>query len=263
MPQALFRSAVALRRSRVLRLELRATRGRPRVRTSAADPPEYRVPAAKAAPGRTTPSSRGCGMHRRRTRPAAAPRASLPTLEATDPALRDALAALSAGATSDRSPRGGAAEYLRSVCGTRPWSTTARPSRSTPGTATSYEMRARVWRDGGLPRPGPRRRVSRRLLRAPRSASARNTLGTLLHQLGRYDAAGAQYERALLLDPQAAYALNNLCALAIEQGRPARAGVACRQALAIDPRLESARRISRWPRRGSPALDAEARDARH
>jgi tetratricopeptide (TPR) repeat protein len=75
--------------------------------------------------------------------------------------------------------------------------------------AAAYDGRARIWRDWGLPALGMGD-ASRAVFHAPRSASARNTLGTLLDATGDCDGARAAYGRALTLDPTAAYARTNL-----------------------------------------------------
>ncbi|MEO7135061.1 MAG: tetratricopeptide repeat protein, partial [Vicinamibacterales bacterium] len=66
-------------------------------------------------------------------------------------------------------------------------------------------------------------------------ASARNTLGTLLDALGRFDEAEAAYEKALALDSEAAWALNNLCYLAFRRGRFEEARAHCEAALRMAP----------------------------
>jgi Flp pilus assembly protein TadD len=109
------------------------------------------------------------------------------------------------------------------------------PRRSEP-----HEGIARMWRDWGF--------LTRALSAAhravyldPKSASAHNTLGTILDVLGHYDAARRAYERALMLDPTAAWASNNLCYLELRQGHLAEAQSLCEWSLRIAPALSPAR----------------------
>jgi tetratricopeptide (TPR) repeat protein len=108
-----------------------------------------------------------------------------------------------------------------------------------PRDAAAYEGRARVWRDWGLPALaiGDAYRAT---YYAPRSASARNTYGTIMQALDRDDAARAAYETAIRLDPKAGYAVNNLCYLEFLQGRFDSAIETCTTALTIDRTLTSA-----------------------
>ena len=87
-----------------------------------------------------------------------------------------------------------------------------------PRDAAAYEGLARVWRDWGLPALalGDAHRAT---YFAPQSASARNTYGTVMQALGRYDDARVAYELASRLDSKGAYAVNNLCYLAFLGGR--------------------------------------------
>ena len=59
---------------------------------------------------------------------------------------------------------------------------------------------------------------------APSSATAQNTLGTVLGAMGAVADSRRAYERALALDPRAAYVLNNLCYLSFLEGAIAAAG---------------------------------------
>jgi tetratricopeptide (TPR) repeat protein len=108
-----------------------------------------------------------------------------------------------------------------------------------PRAAEAYVLRAKLWRDSGLPHMGLPD-AQRAAYYAPASPSAANTLGMLLHRMSQYDAAALEYERVLTLDPAASYALNNLCALRLEERRPKEAEGLCRRALALDPGLRPA-----------------------
>ena len=109
-----------------------------------------------------------------------------------------------------------------------------------PEDGVSWDGLARIWRDWGFPHlalPDAYRAV----YFLPGSASAHNTLGTVLQALGRDVDARAQFEKALALDVNAAYALSNLCYGWRIAGHPTRAAEACRGALKLRPDLESAR----------------------
>jgi Flp pilus assembly protein TadD len=109
-----------------------------------------------------------------------------------------------------------------------------------PQDGASWDGLARIWRDWGFPHlalPDAYRAV----YFEPASASAHNTLGTVLQVLGRHADARAQFEQALGLDVNAAYALSNLCYGWRLEGNPSKAAEACRSALRLRPDLESAR----------------------
>jgi tetratricopeptide (TPR) repeat protein len=108
-----------------------------------------------------------------------------------------------------------------------------------PTFAPAYEGLARIWRDWGFPEKGLGD-ASRAVFYAPKSASAQNTLATLLAALGQTDGARQAYDRALSLDPGAAWVLNNLCDLERRVGRLQAAEQRCRAALAADPNLSAA-----------------------
>jgi Flp pilus assembly protein TadD len=70
---------------------------------------------------------------------------------------------------------------------------------------------------------------------APRSASARNTLGTLLQSLRNMESARRAYEEASKLDAKAAYPWSNMCYLSLVTGKPDRALTECHVALRLGP----------------------------
>ena len=109
-----------------------------------------------------------------------------------------------------------------------------------PTSAEAYEGLARIWRDWGFPNLGLGD-ASRAVYYAPLSATAQNTLGTVLTAMGRGAEARRAYERALALDPRAAYILNNLCYLSFLEGEIATAVTECQAALEVDPGLAPAR----------------------
>ena len=129
-------------------------------------------------------------------------------------------------------------------------------ARLSPEDATIHDQLARLWRDWGFPGLGLGD-AHRAVYFAPGSAAARNTLGTLLHSLGRLDEARAQYQRALTIAPDAAYAHSNLCVLLIASGPGDAALETCRRAARLAPDAALARRnleraAERW---GNPALE--------
>ena len=78
-------------------------------------------------------------------------------------------------------------------------------ARREPRQAAAWDGLARVWRDWGYPQLGLGD-AHRAVWADPRSAVARNTLGTILQLLGKSREAKEQFARATLLDPAAAYA---------------------------------------------------------
>jgi Flp pilus assembly protein TadD len=161
-------------------------------------------------------------------------RTTLTSAEQSDPALKAGLLALVQGPPSE-GHRLVASAYGRLGildAAHAHWSDAVRLNRSD---AAAYDGRARIWRDWGFPNLGLTD-AHRAVYYAPKSAAARNTLGTLLHALGHRRAARAEFERAIALDDHAAYALNNLCVVLTEDD-PDGAASACRRAIALDPRL--------------------------
>ena len=161
------------------------------------------------------------------------------TLEMADPRLTNALGAALA-APSPRSYRAVASEYKRLGVYDRAHQYLSNALLLDGTDAATYDAMARLWRDGGFPQLGLPE-AYRAVFYAPASATARNTLGTVLQALGRRDLARQEYQRAIELDQQAAYAFNNLCYSWTLEGEAARAIAACEQALAIAPNLAAAR----------------------
>jgi tetratricopeptide (TPR) repeat protein len=161
------------------------------------------------------------------------------TLEGQDPDLKSALVELRL--------HPGAAEYVRVAERYRRLKILdvahdhfERARQLDPTDAEAYEGLARIWRDWGFPHLGLGD-ASRAVYYAPLSATAQNTLGTLLTAMGRGGDARRAYERALALDPRAAYALNNLCYLSFLEGEIPTAVTECQAALQVDPGLAPAR----------------------
>jgi len=163
----------------------------------------------------------------------------LPTIEGRDPALSAALTRLSLAPTPDA--HRAVAECYRELgiidMAHDHFLIALQFDRTD---ASAYEGLARNWRDWGFPHLGLGD-ASRAVYYAPASASAHNTLGTLLTAIGHLREARRAYERAVQLEPRAAYALNNLCYLSYLEGDVSRASGECRAALEVDPELIAAR----------------------
>jgi Flp pilus assembly protein TadD len=166
-------------------------------------------------------------------------RTSATTLEAHDPALAKALLFLEA-APSAAHHRDVADAYLRLGVSDQAHEHLSAAVKLEPRDAGSWDRMARIWRDWGMPHLGLSD-AHRAVYYAPASPSAHNTLGTILHALGRRDQARTEFERALQLDPAAAYALNNLCYTWTLDGQLRAAVAACQRAIAIQPDLQLAR----------------------
>ena len=185
----------------------------------------------------------GCGAHRLasstppadkrpQSRPSAPVQAMAVTLEATDPVLSAALLTLTVF-PSAAAHRDLAREYRRLGVVDMAHAHFSRAVVLDRTDAVSYEALARIWRDWGTPQLGLAD-AYRAVYFAPDSASAANTLGTVLHRLHRVDAAMDWYARAVSLDPQAWYALNNLCYAQVMTGQVG-ARETCRRAVAAAP----------------------------
>jgi Flp pilus assembly protein TadD len=162
----------------------------------------------------------------------------LATVEASDPELSAALVKLAAAETPE-THRMVAGVYRELGILDMAYDHFLRASQLDRTDAAAYEGLARVWRDWGFPHLGLAD-ASRATYWAPGSASAHNTLGTVLARLGHSREARHEYERAIQLDPQAAYPLNNLCYLSFLTGDDLRAVNECKAALALDPTLKAA-----------------------
>jgi tetratricopeptide (TPR) repeat protein len=163
----------------------------------------------------------------------------LPTVETSDPALAAALLTLSIAATpeahlivAERYRDLGILDIAHDHF--------LKASQLDSANAAAYEGLARIWRDWGFPQLGLAD-ASRAVYYAPSSASAHNTLGTVLASLRHRREARREYQRVVELDPRAAYALNNLCYLSFLEGEGAKALAECQAALAIDPELKATR----------------------
>lgn len=182
----------------------------------------------------------GCASHRPAVTPAAAPAPpAAVTIEAKDPALSDALTALRARPTAD-THRAAAEEYRRVGILDKAYDHLTQALRLAPHDGTLYDLRARVWRDWGLPQFALGD-ASRAVYFAPASPEAENTLGTVLFALGEIDEAEASFQAVLAIDPKAAYALSNLCYVSFTRGDLARATSECGDAVTLAPAFAAAR----------------------
>jgi Flp pilus assembly protein TadD len=160
------------------------------------------------------------------------------TVEGSDPALAAALLAATAQ-PSVETFRGAAAEYRRVRVYDKSLGYLNLALKLDPKDAMTHDAIARVWRDSGFAHLGFGDSY-RAIYYAPKSAAARNTLGTLFQAMGRRSEARTQYELAAKLDPLAGYAYNNLCYGWILEGDASRAVQACRRALSLDPESPTA-----------------------
>ena len=166
-------------------------------------------------------------------------RTGVESMEARDPALAAALAALAAAPTPAAYRVAGERYRALGVLDAAYRYFTVAVAGD-PGDAAAFDGLARVWRDWGLPHLGLAD-AYRAVFHAPRSAAAHNTLGTVLQALGHDREAQRGYEASFLLDARAAYALSNLCYLQFREGAIDGAIATCERAVSLDPGLGAAR----------------------
>jgi tetratricopeptide (TPR) repeat protein len=154
------------------------------------------------------------------------------TLESSDPALSAALIKLALSPTAE-AHRQVALEYRRLGVLDQAHAYFTKAVKLDPNDAAALDELARIWRDWGFPERGMAD-AQHAVQLAPASASAANTVGTLLEAAGHATEARDWYVRAVWLDPNASYALNNLCYSAIMLTH-ADATAQCRRALAAAP----------------------------
>ncbi len=175
-----------------------------------------------------------------RRQPAGAADAAAPLLvEQVDAPLAQALARLAVHPSAATHTAVGQS-YIRLHILDRAFTHFSTAIRMDIATPAAHEGVARIWRDWGFPHLGLAD-AYRAVHYGPRSASARNTLGTVLQALGQQQAALASFEHAVRLDGSAAYVFNNLCYSALQAERRAQAADWCRRAIRLDPTLASAR----------------------
>jgi tetratricopeptide (TPR) repeat protein len=149
-------------------------------------------------------------------------------LEASDPALRDALFAVRM-IPSAPAHLAAAQAYRRLGVKDQAFDHLQQALVLDPAHASAYDLSARIWRDWGMPDlalPDAHRAVHF----APTSGAARNTLGTILFKLGYRKQAEQAFQEALAAEPNAWYAAQNLCDVIMRDGRTLEAIAACRHA---------------------------------
>jgi tetratricopeptide (TPR) repeat protein len=166
-------------------------------------------------------------------------RPSSETLERSDPRLAAAVLRVLA-APSAAAHRGLAREYRRLGVLDKAHDAFGRAIALEPGDAVSHEGAARIWRDWGTPQLGLGA-AYRAVHFAPRSASAANTLGTVLQALGNLPEADGWYVRALSLAPDAWYALNNICYVQVMRRQASAMGFCQRAVAAAGPDVATAK----------------------
>ncbi|MEZ5287861.1 MAG: tetratricopeptide repeat protein [Vicinamibacterales bacterium] len=159
---------------------------------------------------------------------------SLSSLEAVEPALRDALFRLRLAPTVAHHVA--VAEAYQALGITDTAYDYLQQSLAVNGpSALVYDRLARMWRDWGLPGIGLTY-AHKAVFESPDWAAAHNTLGTLLHANGQRSSARGEFERAVAIDPLAAYAWQNLCVVYQAEGRTREAIHACHTARAAGRR---------------------------
>jgi tetratricopeptide (TPR) repeat protein len=149
-------------------------------------------------------------------------------VEVTDPGLRDALAAVRRAPTI-ATHLAAAREYQRLGIFDRALDHLDRGVAIDTFDPAVNDAIARVWRDWGMPGLGLAH-AHRAVYAAPRSATARHTLGTVLHALGHLEEAENSFQEAAGLDPSAWYAWQNLCTITLKAGRTQQAILYCQRA---------------------------------
>lgn len=160
------------------------------------------------------------------------------TLESSDPALGTLLLNLSMAPTAQNHRRVAAA-YRHAGVSDYAYRHLKRALQLEPCDSRAFEGLAHLWREWSAPdlALGDAHRA---VHCAPGSASAYNTLGTVLIALGQRQGARRAFEFALRLDSRAAFALNNLCYLALQEGDGEAAQQACERTLALEPTMIAA-----------------------
>jgi len=160
------------------------------------------------------------------------------TVEHTDKALSDALKKVHAAGTA-ANHLAVAAQYRRLRILDRAFDEATLALKRDGRSAAAFEQRAQIWREWGFPQLGLPD-AQRAVFFAPRSASAQNTLGTVLQSVGQTEAARGAFMHVLDLDPSAGYAWSNLCYLSLLTGNTARALDECAAAVRDEPGSQTA-----------------------
>jgi Tfp pilus assembly protein PilF len=161
-----------------------------------------------------------------------------PTIESTDQRLAAALLAEKIAPTVDNLLRV-ADEYRRVGVMDAAETRLRRAVQQDPRRSDAHEALARLWRDWGLPDRALGHSY-RAIAADPLSASAVNTLGTILAALDRWSEARDQFARAATMAPAAGWAMSNLCYAEFRLGVLHDARAHCEAAVAITPDLGAA-----------------------
>jgi tetratricopeptide (TPR) repeat protein len=145
-----------------------------------------------------------------------------------DPRLKSALAALAAAPTLEHYVEAAQAYQSLGILD-QAYDNLQQAVALNPNSATANDGLARLWRDWALPQFGLSN-AHRAVYAAPRSATARHTLGTLLYALGFREQAEKAFREAVALDSHAWYAWQNLCTVVMAGGRTKDAIALCQRA---------------------------------
>jgi Flp pilus assembly protein TadD len=160
------------------------------------------------------------------------------TIESHDPVLASALLKLKMLPTA-ANHRDVASAYITAGITDFAYRHYQQALRIQPCDSSALEGLARLWRQWGTPELALSE-AHRAVHCRPNSASAYNTLGTVLVALGQLEPAKAAFETARRIDQGAAFALNNLCYIALQQGDGPTAQHACERALDLEPTMTAA-----------------------
>ena len=150
---------------------------------------------------------------------------NLGSLEASSPELHGALAALAVRPTP-AAYLAVAQAYSAAGVRDRAFDYLTEGLRGDKTDVALHDALARVWRDWGF----PERALSAAhaaVYYGPQSPEARNTLGTVLWNLGQRGEARAAFADAVALDASAGYAWRNLCAATLTLGGTVEAIAVC------------------------------------
>lgn len=166
------------------------------------------------------------------------PRSQAPSLEATEPALTDALRALGTAKTAGNH-LAVAHEYRRLGVLDQAFDHYAAAQALDRRSAAAYDGMARVWRDVNRPDKALPD-ASRAVYFAPDSPEIQNTLGTILLTLGKTVEARQAFAKALALDPSVDYAWFNTGVAHMRDKAYASAASAFSETLRLNPAFPKA-----------------------
>lgn len=160
------------------------------------------------------------------------------TVESTDRALSAALFAETLVPSAEAHLHVGR-EYFRIGVLDAALGRAERALKKDPRLAAAHDLNARIWREWGQPTIALGH-AHRALYLEPNSGVFRNTLGTILMALDRFDEARAAFLRAADDHGVAALALSNACYLEYRLGQFEQARRRCEEAVKVDPGLTTA-----------------------